>query len=278
MFVLIVAHHHIHAVNLHLTLFALWIFRINTNLHARDCFTARTICVLLPIFVTNEWSALGHTITHTIHKVHILHTGLHFLVERSTTDNEVTQVAAKCLQQSATNLLVQEFLDTRSFPQHFHQWFIDHRQHFTFDNLLNHQRYSQNHKWMYLCKCLHQCAWSRSLSQEIKFCTVTHLIEELKCQTKHMRNRQHRHHLIAWLVWNFLTCKINITTQVFVGQHYTLRVTCRTRCIVNQRQIVMIISRINDVLCTKTIRPLLLKFLIDSRINLLYLLTCCILQ
>ena len=173
---------------------------------------------------------------------------------------------------------MQERLDTRSLPEHLHQWLVDNRQYFALDNLLNNQRYSQNHEWMYLCKCFHQGTWSRRLGQEIELSTVAYLIEELKGQTKHVRDRQHGHHFVTWLVRNLLTSKVDITAQVLVGQHHTLRVTSRTRSVVNKRYIVVVISRIINILSSKTIRPLFVELLVDSSILLLHLLASCMLE
>ena len=47
---------------------------------------------------------------------------------------------------------------------------------------------------------------------------------------------------------------------------------------INKRYIVVVISRIINILCSKTIRPLFVELLVDSSILLLHLLASCMLQ
>ena len=163
-------------------------------------------------------------------------------------------------------------------PKGFDSRFLDDWQYLTLDDLLDNQWHSQDHEWMYLRKGFHQCRWGWSFGQEIYLCTVAHLIQELEHQAEHVRDRQHRHHLVAWTVRNLLARKVHVSAQVLVCNHHTLRITCRTRGVVQQCQIIVIIRRIIHVFCAISLWIFLCKSSIDTFVCRLHLLVSHILE
>ena len=131
---------------------------------------------------------------------------------------------------------------------------------------------------MHLCECAHQYRWSWSFGQEIHLCAIAYLVQELKHQTKHMRDRQHTQHFITCLVRNTFHSKVDISTQVLMANHHALRITSRARSIIDQCQLINIISRIFYICCFHAFWPFFLKYLIHSSILLLHLFGCSMFQ
>ena len=179
-----------------------------------------------PVLVRDQRSALGHTVAYAVAELDILEHLLHFAVERSTADDQVTQLAAKRLHERLVDFLADDQADTRRMPQHFHQRLVDHRQHFLLDDLLDHQRHGQDHERMNLGKRLHQRRRGRCTGQEVRLGTLAALVEELVHQSEHVRYRQHRQLRVTRTVRNTVSRKIHVTRQVKVSQHNALGRTC----------------------------------------------------
>ena len=171
-------------------------------------------CICPVVFVTDQRTTLCHTIAYAVLIFDVMQHLFYFTVERSTTDDQVTQLTAEHLIQTFFHFTTNDILDERSLPKNLHRWSADLRQHTFLDDFLNYQRYSQHHERLHLCKSLHQYSRSRRLREEINLCSFANLIDELKHQTEHVRNRQHRQHFISFLVRNTSVCEFNITTQV----------------------------------------------------------------
>ena len=237
----------------------------------RNLLTATVEAEVVPVFVGDQRTALGHTVTYTVLIINIFQYAFYFAVQGCTTDDEVTKLVAEGLVQTLFYLASNDVLDSRHFPEELHHRAADLRQHFLLEDLLDDQRHRQNHERTHLGKGLHKRRWSRSLGQEIYLRTIANLIQELKHQSEHMGYRQHTQYAIAFLMRNTYTCKLYITAQVQICQHHALRITRRTGCVVDQCQLIKVVGRIAHMLRLYALRELLCKqriYLIISFLSL----------
>ena len=196
-----------------------------------------------PIFITDQRTALGHTIAYAVLEFDIVQYLLHFAVQRCATDNEETQLTAERLVQTFFDLTADHFLQERRLPHDLSHRAADLRQYTFLHDLLNHQRYGQNHERFYLRKRFHKYRWGRSLREEINLCAITYLIQEFEHESEHMCDRQHRQHFVTRFVRNTLTCELYVSAQVQVRQHHTLWVAGRTARVIYHGYLVQVIGR-----------------------------------
>ena len=105
---------------------------------------------------------------------------LHFLVESSTTDDNLIEVSSKCLSHLIAYLLAYLLVDDRHVEKHAHAVVLYLRENFLADNLLDNQRHSDDNGWLDAAECLGDNSRTWDAGEEEDMATGDKLKQELK--------------------------------------------------------------------------------------------------
>ena len=103
---------------------------------------------MLVVFITDDRSTLCGTITYGISEADAMQETLHFLIESSTTDDNLIEVASECLSHLIAYLLAYLLVDDRHVEKHTHAVVLNLGEHLLADNLLDDERHSNDDGWL----------------------------------------------------------------------------------------------------------------------------------
>ena len=89
------------------------------------------------------------------------------------------------------------------------------------------------------------------------------LIQELECQSVHVRHGQHAYQFVAGFQRQYLEGELGVGPQAAVGQHYAFRVAGRTGSIVDDGQLFGLVFVVIDVFLAEVLGEFLAEHLVE---------------
>ena len=116
--------------------------------------------------------------------------GLHLLVEGSTANDDLIEIATESVGYLLANLLAYLLADNRHVEQQAHAIVLYLREHLFANDLLDNERHGYDDGRLDATKCLGDDGWARDASEIIDMATLDELEDELKCHTIHVSHRK----------------------------------------------------------------------------------------
>ena len=140
---------------------------------------------------------------------------------------------------------------------------VQHRLHLGLEDLLHHKRHGDELVRPDFLEGFHQCAWCRGLSQPVDRRAVAERVDELGHEAVHVGHREHGDHPVLVRGRTMNLAELDRGAEIPVGQHHALRVAGRAGRVVDDRQIVHVVSRVDDILRAEAVRVLLGEEIVD---------------
>ena len=257
LFVLEVSEHYVKTTSKNLARYILRIRAVNLNLHVYNRLAARTCNKVVTICIAYNRSTLCSAVTNSIREFNTLQELLYFLVESSTANDNLIELATECIYNLLANLLENLLVYERHVEQQTHAIGLELRQHLFADNLLDNQGYSNDDCRFYFCECCSNDSWRRNACKIEHVTAEEEFEEEFERHAIHVRHRENTDDIIALL--NVLGygshSKVVVAPHCAVRNHNTLRETGSARSVVDKRQLLWaLLSVIMYVLLTEELR------------------------
>ena len=198
---------------------------------------------MLVVLIADDRSTLCGTITYGISEADAMQETLHFLVESSTTDDNLIEVSSKCLSHLIAYLLAYLLVDDRHVEKHAHAVVLYLRENFLADNLLDNQRHSDDNGWLDAAECLGDNSRTWDAGEEEYVATGDKLKQELKCHTIHVSHRKDADDRVARLdlLRQYVLGEVDVAPERTVRYHHTLGETGGSAGIIDERHLLWIL-------------------------------------
>ena len=168
---------------------------------------------------------------------------LHFLVESCTADDNLIEVASKCLSHLVAYLFAYLLVDDRHVKKHAHAVVLYLRENLLADNLLDNQRHSNDNGWLDAAECLGDNSRTWDAGEEEDVATGDKLKQELKCHTIHVSHRKDADDRVARLdlLRQYVLGEVDVAPERTVRYHHTLGETGGSAGIIDERHLLWIL-------------------------------------
>ena len=114
----------------------------------------------------------------------------YFLVEGSTADNHLVEVATEGIGYLVAYLLLHLLADYRHVEQHTHAVVLNLWEYLLADDLLDNQRHSNDDCWLDASECFSDDGWTRDAGEIEDVAALDEFEDKLKCHAVHVGHRQ----------------------------------------------------------------------------------------
>ena len=151
-----------------------------------------------PVAIANDRRTLRSTIAHRIGELDALEELLHLLIEGSTTNDHLIELATKGFEYLLTNLHANFLGDHRHGQQETHTVVLYLGEYLLADNLFDDKRYGNDDDGFDISESLSDNRWTRNTVQVVHMTAMQEFEDELESHTVHMSHRENRDDPVTW--------------------------------------------------------------------------------
>ena len=219
---------------------------VDLHHHVLGSLAARTRYEIFVVFIADDRRTLCGTIAHGVFETNAMQEALHLLVEGSTTDDNLVEVASEGLCHLFAYLLAHLLADDRHVEKHTHAVVLNLGEHLLADNLLDDEWHGNDDGWLDAAESLGDDSRTWYAGEEEDVATGKNLEEELERHAIHVSQWKNADDRVASLdlLGQYTHSKVEVAPECTVRHHDTLGEACSTTGVVDERYLVWVLLNI----------------------------------